>query len=448
MFAAGDKLRNRCRYQADRDWVPFLVDITDDKGKFVKRVPVLPPFKFDRKATAPAPTYPPLVCQHCIANHTFPATTAETDGAESETTVTDNEDEDEGDNKLDVITSISSYLGKYTSDVSFHHKEWVTGVQMEYGHPFSLNERRTPFLVKLPCPTKPKWGAKFGPEVVCMVVPPTAFDMVCAGCTWREGKVNVVKVTTFNQNCCAKDDPCRFLWQGISLPKAIDPVFTELEMYSHGNPPVAAAAVTAETAATDDDKETATADAAAGVVDKKTANVNDEAELQFGGLPPRPHHLLDLPTIVPLAPAPPYTGKAQVWRPPNTVPFAPPPHNGKLHRLLDLPPTVPLAPPPYTGKPHRLPTVGNLPLSKTMAREAMNIADEATAAEATAAEATAYEATADEASAAATLGTMRQVDPLIVVGKKKRNRQIADPAPPAPPGPTRRSTRATKNNKP
>jgi hypothetical protein len=206
MFAAGDKLQNRCQYQSDRDWVPFLVDITDDKGKFVKWVPVLPPFKFDRTATAPAPTYPPLVCQHCVANHTFPATTAETNRAETETTVTDNEDE--GKCHLDIITSIASYLGKYTSDVSFHRKEWVTGVQMEYGHPFSLNERRTPFLVKLPHPMKPKWGANYVPEVVCMVVLPVPFDMVCAGCVWRGGKVNVVKVTTFSQNCCTKDNPC------------------------------------------------------------------------------------------------------------------------------------------------------------------------------------------------------------------------------------------------
>jgi hypothetical protein len=390
MFAARDKLRNRCRYQPNKDWVPFLVDITDDKGKFVKRVPVLPPFTFDRKATAPGPTCPPLVCQHCVANHTFHATTAETDGAESETTVTDNEDE--GD--LDIITSFATYLSKYTSEVSFHRTEWVEDIQPLFGHPFNTEERPYPFLVKLPRPTKPKWGAKYGTEVVCMVVPPVPFDMICAGCAWRDGKANVVKVTTFSQNCCAKDNPCRFVWQGLPLPNAIDPVFTDLEMLSHGNPPVAAAAG-AETAVTDDDKETGTgaaAAAAAGAVDKTTATVTGEAELQLGDLPRRTHP-------GPFAP-PPYTGKGPTWQPP-----------------LD----------------------GNLPLSETMAREAMAIADEAIADEAIA-----NDATADEATAAATLGTMRQVDPL-VVGKKKRNRPIAAPAPPAP---TRRSTRATKNNNP
>jgi hypothetical protein len=162
MFAAGDKLRNRCRYQSERDWVPFLVDITDDKGKVVKRVPVLPPFKFDKKAMAPAPTYPCFVCQHCFTNHTFPTTTDETNGAESETTVTDNEDKDESERHLETITSIASYLGKLTTDVSFHPKEWVQDILTDYGNSFSTIHCCSPFLVKLPRPTKPKWGAKYG----------------------------------------------------------------------------------------------------------------------------------------------------------------------------------------------------------------------------------------------------------------------------------------------
>jgi hypothetical protein len=220
------------------------------------------------------------------------------------------------------------------------------------------------------------------------------------------------------------------------LPNAINPVFTDLEMYLHGNSPVAAAAAAAETAATDDDKETAAAAAASKAVDKTNVTVKDVAELHLGGLPRRQHRLFDMPTSVPFAP-PPYTSKAPIWRPPNTVPFVPPPYTGKPHRLLDLPPTVPLAPPPDNGKDPTYSLLdSNLPLSENMAREAMDIADEAIA----------DEATAVEATAAATLGSMRQIDPLIVVGKKKRIRQITAPAPPPPaPGPTCRSTRATKN---
>jgi hypothetical protein len=328
---------------------------------------------------------------------------------------------------LEIVTSISSYLSKLTSDVLFHRKEWVEDIEMDYGNPSSLCHRPYPFLAKLWRPTKPKWGAKFGPEVVCMVVPPVPFDMVCDSCGWREGKVNVVIVTTFSQNCCAGDNPCRFLWQGLPLPNAIDPVFTDLEMASHGNPPVVAAAG-AETAATNDDEETAAAAAAAGAVDKTTATVKGVAELQLGGLPRRPHRLLGMPHTVPFAP-PPYTGNDPTWRPHRLLDMPMPP-TWRPHRLLDMPLTVPLAPPPYTGKDPTFPPLdGNLPLSATMAREAMDIVDEAIA---------------DEATAAAALETMRQVD-LPIVGKKKRNRPIAALAPPAPPAPdpTRRSTRAT-----
>jgi hypothetical protein len=109
---------------------------------------------------------------------------------------------------LDIITSIASYLGKLMTDVSFHRKEWVSGIQTNFGNPFSAINQQHPFLVKLPCPMKPKWGAKYGPEVVCMVVPPVLFDMVCAGCVWREGS--------------------KLLYQGQSLPLSLArPSFTQ-----------------------------------------------------------------------------------------------------------------------------------------------------------------------------------------------------------------------------
>jgi hypothetical protein len=231
-----------------------------------------------------------------------------------------------------------------------------------------------------------------------MVVPPVLFDMVCAGCAWREGKAKVVKVTTFAQNCCARDNPCRFIWQGLPLPNAIDPIFTDLEMYSppgntHGNPPAAAAADDKEDATADDEEKPAAVDKAAAAA-AATATVNDEAELQLGVLPWRPYPLL------------------------NPV-------------LFNAPPTVPFAAPAYTGNDLTFPPFdGNRPLTTDMVREAVSIADEATV--------------------AAALETMRQVD-LPIVGKKKINRPIAAfinrPiaafAPPALP-PTCHSTRTTK----
>jgi hypothetical protein len=119
--------------------------------------------------------------------------------------------EDESEGNLEIVTSISSDLSKLTMETSIHRREWVTRIQTDYVNPSSLCHQPHPFLVKLPRPTKPKWGAKYGPEVVCMVVPPVPFE--------REGKVNVVKVTTFAQNCCARENIlAAFFGKGFLYP--------------------------------------------------------------------------------------------------------------------------------------------------------------------------------------------------------------------------------------
>jgi hypothetical protein len=61
---------------------------------------------------------------------------------------------------------------------------------------------------------------------------------------------------------------------------------------THGNPPAAAAADDEEDATANDKEKPAAVDKAA-VAATATATVNDEAELQLGVLPRRPHPLLN-----------------------------------------------------------------------------------------------------------------------------------------------------------
>jgi hypothetical protein len=129
MLAVGEKLRNKCRYLPNTAWVPFFVDVTDDKG-VVKQALVLPPIKFNKKAKAPAPTHPCFICQHCFANYKLPPqSTAETDGADSEATLTDVDEEEEGktdkkEKPFDYITSCASYSTLLANRVSTHRNEW------------------------------------------------------------------------------------------------------------------------------------------------------------------------------------------------------------------------------------------------------------------------------------------------------------------------------------
>jgi hypothetical protein len=174
------------------------------------KVPILPPIKPVKRAQEPAPTYPYFACLHCYAI----------------------------EGKIEVVASISTFMGTFAGNMCTHRMEWES---VPNDNPISLARRPTPFLVRLPRPTT---RADIpGDTVVCMVVPPVPFDVVCAACVFNHGKANAIKSTMFCQTCCGKASSCRPLWKGDSL-SADSTEITDLEWltapphFPPGNPPV------------------------------------------------------------------------------------------------------------------------------------------------------------------------------------------------------------------
>lgn len=159
---AATTLLQRCRYDPDVPFTPFLTQERNDDG--VQKYLVLPP----------SGTLPPFVCQHCLAVGKIPDK---------------------------PITSIASQQAICRQD-STHAAEWK-GVSHE--NSYSSTKHPHPFYYRKG--NGDKW----------LVVPPTNFQVVCAGCVSKHADLKTIAIGSFHVQCrpTRKDDrECGKMWKG------------------------------------------------------------------------------------------------------------------------------------------------------------------------------------------------------------------------------------------
>lgn len=170
----------RCKYNPDEPFVPFLVTVDG------KDVPVIPPGKPKTPHGPPA-----MLCQHCLSVWDGDTTNVPCSPA--------------------VITSSSAHeqLSQQKGPTS-HASNWPKCTE---GTPYSTTKNPTVF-----------WAHYNQKE--CLVVPPTNFEMICAGCVWRLKTFKVKKfhsIKTCAKKSAATDGPsCRELWMEMPLTAAVN----------------------------------------------------------------------------------------------------------------------------------------------------------------------------------------------------------------------------------